>query len=39
MKDIIKIMKSLEESELLSKELVKQLKIKQSNKKANFQEH
>ena len=34
--DIIKIIKSLEESGLLEKVLAKQLKMKQSNKKGDF---
>ena len=36
MKDIMKIVKSLEESELLIKEFMKQLKMKQRNKKVDF---
>ena len=36
MKDIMKIVKSLEESGLLIKELMKQLKMKQRNKKVDF---
>ena len=36
MEDIMKIVKSLEESGLLVKKLAKQLKIKQKNKKEDF---
>ena len=36
MNDIIKIVKSLEESGLLKKVLVKKLKMKQKNKKEGF---
>ena len=36
MKDIMKIVKSLEESGLLIKEFMKQLKMKQRNKKVDF---
>ena len=36
MEDIIKIVKSLEDSGLLIKGVVKQLKIKQKNKKEDF---
>ena len=36
MEDIIKIVKSLEDSALLIKGVVKQLKIKQKNKKEDF---
>ena len=36
MKDIMKIVKSLEESELLIKEFMKQLKMKQRNKMVDF---
>ena len=38
MEDIIKIVKSLEDSGLLIKGLVKQLKMKKKNKKENFLE-
>ena len=38
MEDIIKIVKSLEDSGLLIKGLVKQLKMKKENKKENFLE-
>ena len=38
MNDIIKIVKSLEESGLLKKALVKQLETKQKNKKEDFWE-
>ena len=36
MEDIIKIVKSIEHSDLLSKELVKQFKMKLNNKKEGF---
>ena len=36
MEDIIKIVKSLEESGLLIKGIMKQLKMKQKNKKVDF---
>ena len=36
MEDIIKIVKSIEDSDLLSKELVKQFKMKLNNKKEGF---
>ena len=36
MEDIMKIVKSLKEAELLTKGIVKQLKMKQNNKKADF---
>ena len=38
MNDIMKIVKSLEESFLLIKKLAKQLKMKQKNKKEDFSE-
>ena len=36
MEDIIKIVKSIEDSDFLSKELVKQFKTKLNNKKEGF---